>query len=279
MKSCSFFILLILTLTSCAVTKAPAPIEYNHKNAKLSSSTIPTIDNDGAVVSSSTQAESLSSEVISPYKDGDDYIVPAASPIEQGKKIIYHEVRVGETIEDIALKYEQTVDEITMLNQLYPPYYLDEFQIIKIKVNKDAVPAATPQQQIIAPTPQALDFVAPVPGKVISKFGEKTAFGQNKGINIEAKAGTKVIAAAGGQVIYADYDATFGYLVIIKVAGKNIVTSYAHLEDMVLSKGASIKQGDIVGYVGNTGKVKTAQLHFGIRDGKTAKDPLQYVNY
>ena len=279
MKSCSFFILLILSLTGCAITKAPAPIEYNHKDAKLNSSTVPTLNNDGTVISSGTLVESLPSEVISPYSDGDDYIIPAASPIEQDKKFIYHEVSVGETIEDIALKYEQTVDEITMLNQLYPPYYLDEFQIIKIKVKKDAVPKIAPKQQVIAPTPKAPDFITPVAGKVISKFGEKTEFGQNKGINIEAKAGTKVTATADGQVIYADYDATFGYLVIIKVAGKNIVTSYAHLEDMVLSKGASIKQGDVVGYVGNTGKVKTPQLHFGIREGKTAKDPLQYVHY
>ncbi len=279
MKRCSFFILLILTLTSCAITKAPAPIEYNHKNAKLSSSTIPTINNDGKVISNGTLEESTISEFIRPYSDGDDYIVPAASPIEQGTKIIYHEVRVGETIEDIALKYQQTLDKITILNELYPPYYLDEFQIIKIKVPKDSVANVTPKEQIMAPIPKTPDFIAPVKGKIISKFGEKTEFGKNKGINIAAKSGTKIISSTDGKVIYADYDSTFGYLVIIKVAGKNMVTSYAHLEDMILSKDSVIKQGDVVGYVGSTGKVKTSQLHFGIRDGKTAKDPLQYVNY
>ena len=46
---------------------------------------------------------------------------------------------------------------------------------------------------------------------------------------------------------------------------------------MILSKGATINQGDIIGYVGRTGKVKQSQLHFGIREGKTAKDPLTYV--
>ena len=59
----------------------------------------------------------------------------------------------------------------------------------------------------------------------------------------------------------------------------NIITSYAHLEDIILSKGSSIKQGEVIGYVGNSGKTKTSQLHFAIREGKTAKDPLQYIKY
>jgi len=282
MKNCSFFILLAFILAGCAVTKAPAPIEYNHENSNLSSSaTIPTISDEGEIISRGT-ATSTQSEIINPHND-DDYVVPAESLIKNNRKIIYHEVQVGETIEEIALKYEQTVDEIAMLNELYPPYYLDEFQIIKIKVAKDFDQKAAlnmPQKQLpTAQKPQAPDFTPPVKGKVISKFGEGTEYGQNKGINIAAKQGTKILAAAGGKVIYADYDATFGYLVLIKVTSKNIVTSYAHLEDMILSKGASIKQGDVVGYVGSTGKVKTPQLHFGIREGKTAKDPLQYVKY
>ena len=282
MKNCSFFILLAFILAGCAVTKAPAPIEYNHENSNLSSSaTIPTISDEGEIISRGT-ATSTQSEIINPHND-DDYVVPAESLIKNNRKIIYHEVQVGETIEEIALEYEQTVDEIAMLNELYPPYYLDEFQIIKIKVAKDFDQKAAlnmPQKQLpTAPKPQTPDFTPPVKGKVISKFGENTEYGQNKGINIAAKQGTKILAAAGGKVIYADYDATFGYLVLIKVARKNIVTSYAHLEDMILSKGTSIKQGDVVGYVGSTGKVKKPQLHFGIREGKTAKDPLQYVKY
>ena len=85
------------------------------------------------------------------------------------------------------------------------------------------------------------------------------------------------LSTAAGKVIYADYDATFGNLVIIKLDGKNLVTSYAHLEDIILTKGASVKQGDVVGYVGSTGKVTEPQLNFGIREGKVAKDPSQFI--
>ena len=283
MKNCSFFILFTFMLAGCVVTKAPAPIEYHHKNSRLGSTgtAIPIIGDEGEIISKGT-VQSTQSEIINPHNDN-DYVVPAAGLVQNNRKIIYHEVQVGETIEEIALKYEQTVDEIAMLNELYPPYYLDEFQIIKIKVAKDFDQKAAlnmqQKQQSEVLKPQTPDFIPPVQGKVISKFGESTKYGQNKGINIAAKQGTKILAATGGKVIYADYDATFGYLVLVKVTGKNIVTSYAHLEDMILSKGTSIKQGDVIGYVGSTGKVKTPQLHFGIREGKTAKDPLQYVKY
>lgn len=270
MKICSFFIFLAFILTSCAVTHAPAPIEYNHKNAKISNSGTPilTINDD------STEKTEQLSEVIE-NTNNRDYALPA--PIIQDKKFIYHEVQVGETIEDIALKYAQSIDEIAKLNDLYAPYDMEEFQIIKIKIDKEK-----PLKRITAkPVPQvpALDYIIPVEGKIISKFGESTAYGPNKGINIAAKKGTKILATAAGKVIYADYDATFGNLVIIKLSGKNIVTSYAHLEDMVLSKGASIKQGDVIGYIGSTGKVKNSQLHFAVREGKNAKDPLKYVKY
>lgn len=279
MRNCSFFILLVLILTSCQFKKEPAPIVYNHKNSSLSSSaeTIPTLSNDGEIISRD-MIGGKQSEIIGPMND-DNYVVPAQSPIEQNYKIIYHEVQVGETIEEIALKYEQTVDEIAQLNSLFPPYYLDEFQIIKIKVLKEGIKnnESEPKKHVLKS--KGPDFVKPVDGKVLVKFGEKTPYGVNKGVNIAAKEGTKIMAAAGGKVIYADYDATFGYLVIVKVDGQNIVNSYAHMEDLIISKGKTVKQGDIIGYVGNTGKVDKFQLHFGIREGKSAKDPMKFIKF
>jgi LysM repeat protein len=280
MKNCSFFVLLIFVLSACQIKKSPAPIIYNHNKSSLrsSSETIPTLSNDGEVISTSL-TEDNQSEIISPTSD-DDYIMPAEKPVENNFKIIYHEVQVGETIEEIALKYKQTVEEIAQLNALFPPFYLDEFQIIKIKMDKDIVKSEVPE----APKKQIIkvkkpDFIAPVSGKILTKFGEKTPYGINKGINIAAKEGTKIISATNGKVIYSDYDATFGYLVIIKVDGQNVVASYAHMEDLITAKGKTIKQGDVIGYVGNTGKVDKFQLHFGIREGKSAKDPMNFVKF
>ena len=126
------------------------------------------------------------------------------------------------------------------------------------------------QKAVVAPRAIKLEYIKPLDGKIITKFGEKTELGTNKGVSIAANLGTKILATAAGTVIYADYDATFGNLVIMKLNGKNIVVSYAHLQDIILTKGSSINQGDVIGYVGNTGKIKQPQLHFGIREGKIA---------
>jgi murein DD-endopeptidase MepM/ murein hydrolase activator NlpD len=129
------------------------------------------------------------------------------------------------------------------------------------------------------PAGKAQEYIAPVKGKILSKFGEKTDSGVNKGIAIAAKAGTPVVATASGKVIYADYDAVFGNLVIIKLNNKNVITSYAHLEKFMINKGAQVSQGDVIGYVGNSGKASEPQLNFGIREGKVAQDPTKFINF
>jgi murein DD-endopeptidase MepM/ murein hydrolase activator NlpD len=291
MKSYSFYISLyaiVASLSGCAVTKQQAPIEYHHSNSNLGNSksfnenTVTVENNDGEIISSKSEIEE-SSEVIKPNPDGENYIMPKNKPAENNYKIIEHQVKSGETIQEIAINYEQTVDEIARINDLSPPYDLDESQIIKIKIPKDFVLKTKLITEIkeepIKQVQKIADYIPPVDGNVITKFGEKTEHGSNKGINISAKEGTKVVASASGKVIYADYDAVFGNLVIIKLDNKNIVLSYAHLEDLIVNKGTHLKQGDIVGYVGSTGKVKQPQLHFAVREGKNAVDPLKFVNY
>lgn len=292
MKNWNFLICLSIIFSSCAITHSPAPIEYNHRNANLrstytSENTIPTISSNEEIIASINTTEiNKSSEIIEPYTENENYVMPEPRYIKESKKVIYHEVKIGETIEEIASKYKQSVEEIAKFNDLASPYYLEEFQILKIKLKK--APSASvnknitvnnenldiPNKQIIK-QPNA-EFIRPVEGKVIAKFGEKTKNGINKGINIAAKQGTPVKAASSGKVIYADFDATFGNLVIVKLLNKDIITSYAHLDSIILNKNSIIKQGEIIGYVGGTGKVSDTQLHFGIRQGKIAKDPLQY---
>lgn len=316
MKNQSLFVALMYLLSACAVSNQPAPIEYNHNSYtknRPSNKTKSTVD-DGEIISRGS-IESKQSDIIEPNEDltqgsiaDDEFIVPENRHLQSKNKIIYHEVQVGETIEDIAKKYGQTVKDIAALNDLSPPYYLDEFQVIKINqaqsVDKDTTPVdiqATEPAELTQLTKEATiatgttveasdtpvkpvavaskDFIPPVSGKILSKFGAKTNSGTNKGVSISAKQGTKVLASAGGKVIYSDYDATFGNLIIVKLDGKNTVMSYAHLDDLPLAKGASVKQGDVIGYVGASGKVNEPQLNFGIREGKVAKDPEKLVHF
>lgn len=117
----------------------------------------------------------------------------------------------------------------------------------------------------------------PVAGGIISRFGPKTNGLSNDGVNIAAKAGDPIWASADGEVIYVGNDLNgYGNLLILRHAA-GWLSSYAHAQEFLLAKGTVVKQGDLLGYVGSTGSVKTPQLHFSLRQGKIPVDPESVI--
>lgn len=310
MKNSLTIIFLSLLIASCARIDSNAPIIYNHNKAHRGDNTgsrIPIIDADGNFAHQNSREISSSSafqkeEIIDPnsfenqlsknppenpetninhaFNSQESNAYDLNHSVLKEEKTIFHEVRSGETIEDIALFYEQSVEEIAKLNHLKSPYRVEALQSLRIRVPKDyEKQGAIAESKTLVETSTSYIFVKPVDGEIISKFGKSSGAGSDQGINIASKAGNKVKAAAAGTVIYSDYDATFGNLVIIKLDDKNMVTAYAHLQDLVVKKGDKIGQGSIVGYVGSSGKVDQSQLYFAIREGKKPVDPLKYVRY
>lgn len=276
--------LVIANLASCTINKKQAPIEYYSNGLKIknedwnkkSEENSQLIDDDDEIIFIEPGNKTTVNKSINIDSNDEEYFLET-----NDYKIVEHSVKKNETIEKIANDYNQSVNAIAKINNLSFPYQLEEAQTIKIRVPKDF---SEPSRMDIKAkekeeAKKAYVYLLPVKGKIISKFGEKTEYGNNKGINISAKEGTKVIASASGKIIYADYDGTFGNLVLIKLDNKNIVFSYAHLFNLIVSKGYKVNQGDVIGYVGNTGKVKQSQLYFSIREGKNALDPLKFITY
>lgn len=278
MRVLTFFttIFLSLSLASCAVNKSPAPIEYKHheeKHTKEHDMETKKIDSSYENEEELTldQDQTLSNEESAMPEN-----VRNAQNIDANSKIVYHEVQIGETIEDISEIYKQDKKDIAILNNLYPPYYLEEFQIVKIKVNKDfdIEKSNLTEDDLLT---EKKDFIMPLNGKIIVKFGQKTKKGISKGITILAPKGSKVVSSSDGKVIYADYNSTFGNLVMIKSNKTDAISSYAHLNDLIVRKGANVKQGNVIGHVGNSGKVSKSQLYFAIRKGKKPENPLSFI--
>jgi murein DD-endopeptidase MepM/ murein hydrolase activator NlpD len=120
-------------------------------------------------------------------------------------------------------------------------------------------------------------FAWPVRGKVISSYGQKGSGLHNDGINIAAERGAPVRAAAGGVVAYAGNELkAFGNLILIKHPG-GWVSTYAHNEKLLVKRGDRVRRGQIIGHVGTSGSVSDPQLHFELRRGKRAVDPLAYL--
>ncbi len=116
----------------------------------------------------------------------------------------------------------------------------------------------------------------PVKGVVTSKFGRRGSR-MHDGIDIGAKEGTPVHAAASGVVVYADSRLSgYGKLVIIR-HGRNLFTAYGHNQRMLVRKGAHVRAGDVIARVGHTGRASGPHLHFEVRQGSTPVNPLAYL--
>lgn len=114
--------------------------------------------------------------------------------------------------------------------------------------------------------------------KVISSFGDKGKGTITDGMSIAVAEGEPVWASADGEIVYADSKMkNYGKMVIVKHNGGK-TTTYAHLARYAVEKYDRVKQGDIIGYVGATGNVKSPQLYFSMRDGTQAVDPKKYID-
>ncbi len=120
-------------------------------------------------------------------------------------------------------------------------------------------------------------FLRPVRGKIISGFGPKKNGLHNDGINIAAKRGTPVKAAENGVVVYAG-NALKGSGNLILVRHENQwMSAYAHLDKITVRKGQTVRRGSVIGKVGSTGSVSKPQLHFEVRRGTSALNPIKYL--
>ncbi|MDX8409452.1 MAG: M23 family metallopeptidase [Mariprofundales bacterium] len=116
----------------------------------------------------------------------------------------------------------------------------------------------------------------PTKGIVTSKFGRRGSR-MHDGIDIGAKTGTAVTAAAAGEVVYADHKLSgYGNLIIIRHS-RDLFTAYAHNKRNLVRRGDRIHRQQKIAEVGQTGRATGPHLHFEVRRGTTPVDPLLYL--
>ncbi len=135
-------------------------------------------------------------------------------------------------------------------------------------------------------------FAWPIPGytTLTSPFGMRydpyyLCYRGHNGIDVSGGgiAGKPVIASATGTVTMAEFNnGGYGNYVVIShgdVNGSLVTTHYAHLMSYTVSVGQTVKQGDVIGYVGTTGASTGYHLHFEVRNNNTPVNPFGYVSY
>jgi len=125
-----------------------------------------------------------------------------------------------------------------------------------------------------APRPTTT-FVWPTPGPVTSPFGWRWGR-MHRGIDIGAPMGQPIVAGGAGTVFFAGVLGGYGNLILID-HGNGIVTAYAHMTSFAVGQGARVSAGTVIGYVGSTGNSTGPHLHFEVRVGDTAVDPMPYL--
>ena len=99
------------------------------------------------------------------------------------------------------------------------------------------------------------------------------------GEDIGAPTGTPILAADSGvAAVYPDNGNGYGNYIMINHGGGR-VTLYAHMSAFAISNGASVSQGQVIGYVGSTGNSTGPHLHFEVRVNGATTDPKQYFNF
>ncbi len=189
-----------------------------------------------------------------------------------GAATVTVEVLRGDTLWDIARKYNTSITALMSANELNSQT-IKAGQTLKI-VPSNEVFRASP---VPAPKPSLnATMVWPLEGQITSRFGYRRLRigGSNfhTGLDIDGETGDPIYAATSGLVSFSGWNGGYGNLVIISSGDTEYY--YAHASELVVSEGMVVEAGSVIALVGSTGRSTGSHLHFEIRVDGQAIDPL-----
>jgi murein DD-endopeptidase MepM/ murein hydrolase activator NlpD len=195
---------------------------------------------------------------------------PTAIKTENNTPGIYHRIQRGETLWRISKKYNVDLEEISRINHISDATSIDVGRVLFIPQPTNQMP--------LSETPYSSDeFIWPITGRVIASFGEIINNLKNKGINIQPSGNSDIVATRSGRVVfYVDNFKGFGKTVIID-HNDGFLSVYARNSQVFIKVGDMIKKGDLIAKAGSAGRDKNIYLHFEIRKGSIAQNPIFYL--
>lgn len=184
---------------------------------------------------------------------------------------VYHTVKPGETLWRICKAYGVNLEEVARLNGLHDPTKVHVGQRIFIPGAKEVLEVALPPSRVLEEEPQ---FLWPVLGMISRGFSEGEA--RHCGVDILAPIGTPIRAAMKGKVVFSGVLRGYGNVVVLEHSG-GFYTVYAHNLVNLVREGQWVERGEVIARVGRTGNATTPHLHFEIRNGAKAIDPMKML--
>ncbi|MBI2631289.1 peptidoglycan DD-metalloendopeptidase family protein [Candidatus Nomurabacteria bacterium] len=187
---------------------------------------------------------------------------------------VKHVVAKGQTLKGLASLYKVDIETITSFNGLSVGDALvigDELLIPEAEMPNDDTPNAVPKKSkgstIASKLKAVAGFINPVPE--LRRKSQGLHGPGNRGVDLAAPTGTRILASAGGQVLLARNGYNGGYGNMVTISHPNgTKTLYAHMSKMATTTGAQVKQGEVIGYIGSTGKSTGPHLHFEVFNAK-----------
>jgi lipoprotein NlpD len=222
---------------------------------------------------------------------------PAPTPVAEGLYV----VKKGDTLYSIALENGADYREVAQWNNLDDPTRILVGQVLRVRAPETGMTGTVvgriesraiesrpleaplpvvvpkpPPPAVVASAPAVKDaggeFIWPAKGKILAGFAEP----RSKGIDIDGKPGDPIVAAAAGRVTYIGSGIPgLGKLVVIKHEN-GFITVYAHNRDIVVKEQQSVSRGQKIAELGSS-DADRPKLHFQIRKGSAAVDPLRYL--
>jgi murein DD-endopeptidase MepM/ murein hydrolase activator NlpD len=237
-----------------------------------------------------------------------DFLVLGQSMIIPAGDGILHEVRYGETLSDIAARYDVDVDAIVGFrsNGIGTADDIAEAQLLFVPGATPISAAPVPEAEPVPDDAAPVDEPTPVPsdgssgggssggGEVVSGpssnagliwpfYGNISSYygpSHPLGIDIDGFANPSgaIVAATSGTVIFAGGNAccSYGLYVVIMSPG-GIETLYGHLSSISVTQGETVSQGEVIGIIGSTGYSTGTHLHFEVIDNGVRVNPLSYL--
>ncbi len=291
--------LICLLLVACGGDDRPPPIDYRSGSYGKSSGTgYPgtVVVRKGDTVYGISRRYNVSTRMII---DENRLRPPFTLQVGQRLKLPtpqHHVVARGETLYGVSRRYGLDMRSLARANGLRSPYALQVGQRLAIPggtkniataskakptpkpAKKTTAKSSSPKKPLSTPPPRSKSgFQWPVRGKLVSGFGPKAGGLHNDGVNIALSEGSPVKATQNGVVAYAGTAIDgYGRLILIKHAD-GWTSAYAHNKVMLVARGDKVKRGQVIAKVGQTGDVKTPQLHFELRKGTRAVDPIKLL--
>lgn len=261
----------------------------------------------GARTGAGSEAIARANNLVAPYviHPGDRLTIPGGR---------YHRVNAGETGIAIARAYGVPWGDIVTANGLQPPYILRVDQRVLIpgagdggalagdarratlQLDIDSIvtggePAVGGRDKPVSGSPSSTRMLSsttalapparfngrfqwPVRGTVVTKFGPAGTGVVNTGLKIAVPLDTPIQASADGVVAYVGSDIpSLGGIIIVK-HDATWSSVYGHASQLLVSRGQSVKRGQVIALSGDSGFADRPEVHFEIRKGRTPVDPL-----